>query len=328
MIATPSRRALIAATALAALTPGRARAESGAEEVWTLWPKGPPGGVPPGLVEVVEERSPDTSAFHDRIARHTTRPQLTVVRPIRPNGASLLLIPGGGYRWSVVDKEGLDCARVFAALGVTCFVLRYRLPGDGWRAGPDAPLQDAQRALRLIRARAAAEGLARDRIAVLGASAGGHLAGRLLSHLTPTYAADDAADAEAFRPDLGLLLYPVVTLHPPFAHLGSRTELLGETPPPERLDAYSLERADWTGAPPVWLVHALDDTAVRPENSLALLTALRAAHTPVEAHLFQEGGHGFGVRLIAGRPAERWPELAMAFGRRHGWGGLSRLRSG
>ena len=266
----------------------------------------------------VTERSTDP-AFHDRFAQYTTDPILTVLRPARPNGASLLLIPGGGYKWAVVDKEGLDCARVFAAAGVTCFVLRYRLPGDGWAAGPDAPLQDAQRALRLVRAQAAAHGLDPDRVAVLGASAGGHLAGMLTAREDATYAPVDEADGLSHRADLSILLYPVATMSDPHVHAGSRLELLGPTPTAEAMERYSLERMDWTGRPPTFLLHAIDDEAVPVENSLQLLTTLRAAAVSTEAHLFEEGGHGFGVRLIEGKPAAAWPALALAWAARRGW---------
>jgi len=287
-------------------------------ETIRLWPGAAPGGDRVTVTPQVTERSTDP-AFHDRFARYTTDPILTVLRPERPNGASLLLIPGGGYKWAVVDKEGLDCARVFAEAGVTCFILRYRLPGDGWTAGPDAPLQDSQRALRLVRARAAAHGLDPARVAVLGASAGGHLAGLLTARADAAYAAVDAADAMSHRPDLSILLYPVATMAGPDAHAGSRLELLGPTPTPEAVERYSLERMDWTGRPPVFLLHAMDDDAVPVGNSLRLLATLRAAGVPVEAHLFQEGGHGFGIRLIAGKPAAVWPALALAWAARHGW---------
>jgi acetyl esterase/lipase len=289
-------------------------------ETIRLWPHGAPGGERVTVTPVVTERSNDP-AFHDRFARYTTDPTLTVLRPERPNGASLLLIPGGGYKWAVVDKEGLDCARVFAAAGVTCFVLRYRLPGDGWAAGPDAPLQDAQRALRLVRARATGDGLDPARVAVLGASAGGHLAGMLTARTDQTYAPVDEADAVSMRPDLSILLYPVATMSDPFVHAGSRKEMLGETPSTEAIDRYSLERLDWTGRPPVFLLHAMDDEAVPVENSLSLLPVIRAAGVPVEAHLFQEGGHGFGIRLIADKPAAVWPELVLRWAQRRGWAG-------
>ena len=312
--------AALAATArpVAAMIPVSQNAPADPTETIRLWPGAAPGGERVTVTPRVTERSTDP-AFHDRFAQYTTDPILTVLRPARPNGASLLLIPGGGYKWAVVDKEGLDCARVFAAAGVTCFVLRYRLPGDGWAAGPDAPLQDAQRALRLVRAQAAAHGLDPDRLAVLGASAGGHLAGMLTARQDATYAPVDDADGLSHRPDLSILLYPVATMSDPHVHAGSRLELLGPTPTAEAMERYSLERMDWTGRPPTFLLHAIDDEAVPVENSLQLLTTLRAAAVSTEAHLFEEGGHGFGIRLIEGKPAATWPWLVMAWAARHGW---------
>lgn len=311
LAATPADR-----PALTPLSPDIAATDP--DETIRLWSSAAPGGDRVTVTARVVERSTDP-AFHDRFAQYTLDPILTVMRPARPNGASLLLIPGGGYKWAVVDKEGLDCARAFTAAGVTCFVLRYRLPGDGWAAGPAAPLQDAQRALRLIRQQATAAGLDPARVAVLGASAGGHLAGALTANAGAAYAATDEADALSFRPDLAILLYPVATMVGPFAHAGSRRELLGAEPLPADAERWSLERMDWNGAPPVFLLHAMDDPAVPVENSLQLLAALRAARVPVEVHLFEEGGHGFGVRLIAGKPASAWPELVLAWGARHGW---------
>ena len=321
-----SRRSLLGAAAVTAAAAGVAASPSMAQtiapadptETVHLWPNGAPGGENVTVTPIVPERSTDPS-FHDRYAQYTTDPILTVMRPERPNGAALLLIPGGGYRWAVLDKEGFDVARVFAAAGVTCFVLRYRLPADGWAAGPNAPLQDAQRALRLIRAHAADYGVDPTRIASLGASAGGHLAGLLAARPDATYEAVDAADAVSHRPDLNILLYPVATLADPFAHKGSREHLLGLSPTPEQIAQWSLDRMDWTGVGPTVLIHALDDASVPPENSLQLLTALRASAVVSEAHLFQEGGHGFGIRLIAGKPAAIWPDLVLAFGRRNGW---------
>lgn len=307
-----------ASSAVAQMTPGPALAPPDPSEVWKLWPQGAPGGERVTVTPVVTERSTNP-AFHDRFAQYTTDPILTVMRPITPNGASLILIPGGGYKWSVLDKEGFDVARVFAEAGVTCFVLRYRLPGDGWAAGPEAPLQDAQRAIRMVRSRAAEFGLDPARVAVLGASAGGHLGGWATAARTASYAPVDGHDAASLRPDLSILMYPVATMADPFVHAGSRAELLGPAPKPEQIAAYSLEQMDWSGAPPVWLVHAIDDPAVVVDNSLQLVSALRRAKVAVEAHLYEEGGHGFGVRLIAGKPAETWPSLALRFGRRHGW---------
>ena len=326
---TLDRRTLLGVAALAsapALIPvsASARVQTPAvappdpTEVVQLWPHGAPGGENVTVTAIVPERSTDPT-FHDRFAQYTTDPILTVMRPERPNGAALLLIPGGGYKWSVVDKEGLDVARVFAAAGVTCFVLRYRLPADGWTAGPNAPLQDAQRAMRLIRANAVDHGIDPNRIASFGGSAGGHLAGLLAARRDATYDPVDAADTVAFRPDLNILLYPVITMADPFVHAGSRELLLGANPTPEQIAAWSLERMEWTGVAPTVLIHALDDPSVRVENSLNLLAGLRAATVKTEAHLFQEGGHGFGIRLIAVKPAAVWPDLVQAFGARNGW---------
>lgn len=321
-----NRRGALGLAALAAstasdqvMTPVSSQiAAPGPNETLHLWPQAAPGGEGVTVIPEVTERSTD-SRFHDRIARYTKDPILTVVRPERPNGASLLLIPGGGYKWAVVDKEGLDCARVFAAAGVTCFVLRYRLPGDGWAAGPDAPLQDAQRAMRLIRSYAVAHDLDPFRVGVMGASAGGHLAGLLTARVDATYEPIDDADTVAFRPDLSILLYPVATMTDPHVHSGSRAELLGPNPSPEAISQYSLERMDWTGAPPTFLLHAMDDPAVPVENSLQLLGNLRRSGVAAEAHLFQEGGHGFGIRLIEGRPAAVWPRLVLIWAATHGW---------
>jgi acetyl esterase/lipase len=315
------RRSLLAITPglVAAVSSGRlshASSRPARMDDIHLWPGAAPGGDGVTVTPEVVERSTDP-AFHDRIAKHTRDPLLTVVRPVQPNGVSMLLVPGGGYRWAVVDKEGMDCARVFAAMGYTCYVLRYRLPADGWAAGPDAPLQDAQRALRLVRAHAAGEGRAPDRTVVLGASAGGHLAGLLGARRDATYAPVDAADQHSHRPDGLILLYPVATLTDPHAHAGSRRELLGESPAPDQIAAYSLEQMDWTGAAPTVLLHAMDDDAVPVENSLMLSATLRQAAVPVEVHLFEEGGHGFGIRLIEGRPAAVWPDLVRSWlGRR------------
>jgi len=311
------RRQALGLTALGLISPGLALAGAPEPETLRLWPGTAPGGEGVTVVPEVVERSTDPT-FHDRIAKHTRDPLLTVVRPARSNGVSMLLIPGGGYRWAVVDKEGMDCARVFAAMGYTSYVLRYRLPADGWVAGPDSPLQDAQRALRLVRAHAVAEGRAADRTVVLGASAGGHLAGLLGARSDATYVPVDARDAYSHRPDALILLYPVATLTDPYAHAGSRRELLGESPSPEQISAYSLEQMDWAGAAPTFLLHAMDDTAVPVENSLMLSATLRRAQVPVELHLFEEGGHGFGIRLIEGRPAAVWPDLVQVWLARRG----------
>ena len=214
-----------------------------------------------------------------------------------------------------MDKEGYEAAERFAAAGLTVYVMSYRLPGDHWAAGPDVALQDAQRAMRLIRARAGG-----GPVGVMGFSAGGHVAGMLEEKFDkPAYAPVDDADQLSARPDFAVLMYPVATMRDPYVHAGSRTELLGATPNPADETAYSLEANVRPDEPPTFLVQAIDDNSVPVENSLQLAAALRAAKIPVELHLFEVGGHGFGIRYAIGKPAAAWPDLVLAWLSAHGF---------
>jgi len=286
-------------------------------ETMPLWPGTPPGGDSVHLTLQLLERSPTPDVFHDRFVTDIQAPLLTVFRPDKPNGTALLIAPGGGYRRVVIDKEGFEAAHRFAAQGVTSFVLRYRLPGEGWASGPDVPLQDAQRALRLIRA--GADDFAVTRIGVLGFSAGGHVAASLITGFDrKVYAPLDLADEHSARPDFAGLMYPVISMTPPVAHAGSREKMLGAAATPEQEALYSPDRHVTAATPPTFLALAADDREVPPQNSLDMAAALRAAQVPTEFHMFEEGGHGFGIRLIQGKPAAVWPDLFLAWGRRHG----------
>jgi len=288
-------------------------------ETVALWPATPPGGESVHLTLQLLERSPAPDIFHDRFVTGIAAPLLTVFRPEKPNGTALLIAPGGGYRRVVIDKEGFEAAHRFAAAGATCFVLRYRLPGEGWANGPDVPLQDAQRALRLIRAGADDFAIDRARIGVLGFSAGGHVAASLITGFDrKVYAPVDLADEHSARPDFAGLMYPVIAMTPPVAHAGSREKMFGANPTDEQQAAYSPDRHVTAAAPPTWITLAADDKEVPPQNSLDMAAALRAAAVPTELHMFEEGGHGFGIRLIQGKPAAVWPDLFLAWGRRHG----------
>jgi acetyl esterase/lipase len=323
---TSTRRDLLLTVAGAASLPAVAAAQGGPlsadpAEVIRLWPRTPPGAparLPP---EKVVER-PAAAGLRDRYVEHVAVPTLTVLRPARPNGAAMLIIPGGGYIRVVIDKEGFETGRWLNDRGVTAFVLRYRLPADGWTPRGDAPLQDAQRAVRLIRGRAAEFGLDPKRIGVLGFSAGGHLAASLATrHAAAIYARVDAADALSARPDLAVLGYPVILMQPPAVHSGSRTQLLGHSPSPERLTLATPSLTVAADTPPTLILHAVDDASVPVENATAMFAALRAAKVPAEMHLFQEGGHGFGLRGIAGKPVAAWPDLMLAWANRHGFSG-------
>ena len=245
---------------------------------------------------------------------------MAVFRPARPNGASLLVFPGGGYVRMAIDQEGSEIGRLLAAQGITVFVLFYRLPGEGWRDRANVPLQDAQRAMRLIRSRAARYGLDPERVAAMGFSAGGHLCADLVARFAATtYDPVDAADTLSARPMIAAPIYPVVSMDASVAHMGSREALLGPDPSPDLIVAHSPDRNIRPDSPPCFLCAAEDDKTVPIENSLLLHAALRAASVPVELHLFGEGNHGFGLRGVIGKPAHAWPDLFLAWATSAGW---------
>ena len=315
------RRGALGLAALAAGVASGARALpaglSDPVETIELWPQGAPGMPDTPPVETVVERSTDR-LIADRAVYGIARPRMAVFRPARANGAAVLLMPGGGFKWVVVDKVGYEMARWLAARGFTAFVLFYRLPGEGWAAGPDVALADAQRAMRLIRHRAADFALDPARVAAMGFSAGGHVCADLAARFAmSTYTPVDAADALSARPHSAAPVYPVVSMDPAIAHPGSREKLLGtglrSGPTAAQEAAHSPDRNVPADAPPHFLLHAEDDDVVPVEHTLRLRAALKARNIPVETHLFAAGGHGFGLRKPAGKPVEAWPELWRAW---------------
>jgi acetyl esterase/lipase len=289
-------------------------------ETIDLWPHGAPGMPATPPVETVEERSTDTG-IADRAVHGIVRPRLVVFRAAVPNGTAIMIAPGGGYVRVVIDREGYELARWFAARGTTAFVLFYRLPGDGWAAGPDVSLSDAQRAIRLIRSRAGRYAFDPERVAAMGFSAGGHLCADLVArHDVRTYAKVDMADDLAARPFIAAPIYPVVSMTAPLAHAGSRALLLGKDAPRALEDTHSPHLHIRSGAPPCFLAAAEDDDVVPIDNTVLLRAALKAAKVPVEMHLFESGGHGFGLRRAYGKPCEIWPDLFLGWARTHGFG--------
>ena len=311
----PDRRTLLGGAMLAGAVAGlstavKAQTAPATVEVLPLWPSTPPGAEAVTVTERVSDRAPAAAAARDRAIEHTRNPTLTVVRPANPNGAAILIFPGGAYVRATLDKEGYDVAQWFAARGYTGFVCAYRFPGDGWAAGPDTPLQDAQRAVRLIRSKAADYGLQQNRIAVMGFSAGGHMAASILTRYDDkVYEAVDAVDALPARPDAGCLMYPVISFTPTLMHEGSRRQMIGANPTEEQIDKYSTEKHVTAQTPPTFLCHAADDNGVPWANSIAFFSALKAAKVATEMHLFEKGGHGFGLRGVEGKPAYAWPDL-------------------
>ncbi|MCC6631125.1 MAG: alpha/beta hydrolase [Gammaproteobacteria bacterium] len=268
-------------------------------------------GMPPGAETYAAPQPPRD--WPDSYVRSVSMPELRVFRPARPNGRSLLVMPGGAYWFVSVVNEGADLAPRLTARGYTVFVLTYRLPGEGWAARSDVPLQDAQRAMRLIRSRAADYRIDPSRVGALGFSAGGHLAATLATrHAENAYPEADAIDRLDARPWATGLIYPVISLRDPITHGLSRQLLLGDSPTPEQIDRRSAELHVDASTTPLFLCHAMDDEAVPVENSLRMMAAMRTARRPVEAHLLQEGGHAFGVGR-PGTPSAQWIDLLSAW---------------
>jgi acetyl esterase/lipase len=228
----------------------------------------------------------------------------------KANGAALMICPGGGYGGLAVDHEGKAIADWMNSVGVTAFVLRYRL---GPRYHHPAPLQDVQRAIRIVRTRAAEWKLDPKRIGVIGFSAGGHLASSVSTHFDAgDPAAQDPVDQQSCRPDFAILCYPVITMTEPWMHKGSKRNLLGEDPDPKLADSLSSDKQITAQTPPTFLFHTADDAGVPVENSVHYFLALRKAKVPAEMHLFEHGQHGVG--LAPKDPAlSKWPAICEAW---------------
>ena len=277
------------------------------EQVVTLWPEGVPGARGNGGVERLE----DGRVYN---VQHPTL-IFTPPDPGTATGTAVILCPGGGYVRLAIQNESAKVAQFLHPLGVATFVLKYRMS----EFGHPAPLQDVLRAVRLVRARAREFGVDPTRIGVMGASAGGHVA---LSAATlfdaPEGRTGADLDATSGRPDFVALLYPVVTMEPPFAHGASVRALLGATPAAADVARLSLERQVSPQMPPMFIVHTAEDRSVPLENSLMLVAALRRAGVPTEFHLYERGEHGFGIAPGLG-PTSSWQERLADWMRAHGW---------
>ena len=298
--------ALIADPTVQAAQPDPVDAQ-GVPRIWNevpripLWP-----GKPPESGFVAKPLPADHRAV---FVQNVSQPELRVFLPAKPNGRSLLSIPGGAYRFVSIGNEGVDVARNMTAQGYTVYVLVYRLPGEGWTHRADVPLQDAQRAVRIIRAQAHTRRLDPAAVSVVGFSAGGHLAATLATDFAATVTPRrDSIDDEDSRPACVGLIYPVISHVPGIGHAESSRLLLGTTPDAAAIARRSPAEHVTTTTPPIFLAHALDDPAVPAENSVIMMRAMQAAKHPVEAHFFERGGHGFGTGA-PDLPASAWPDL-------------------
>jgi acetyl esterase/lipase len=268
-----------------------------APTVITLWPEGVPGA-----------RAIGAERLADGKVGNVSEPTVTVYGPAvdKPNGTAVIICPGGGYTRLSAEREGTQYANWLSTLGVTSFVLKYRMA----EFGHPAPMQDVLRAVRMVRSRAAELGVNPARIGVMGSSAGGHLAataGTLFDH--PLGRTGAPLDATSARPDFLMLLYPVITMDGPATHAGSRKALLGAAPSAEAVRLMSVETQVTSATPPTLLIHTQADKTVPVENSILFYQALTRANVPAEMYLFEHGSHGMGMRSGLGTASE-WPRRA------------------
>ncbi|WP_162657900.1 alpha/beta hydrolase [Tuwongella immobilis] len=272
-----------------------------AEEPIPLWPKDVPNETKPVGPEKIDPlKNPRIGSI--QLLTNVDRPTLKLFRPEKPNGTAVIIAPGGGYRILAWDLEGEEVAKWLNSIGVTAFVLKYRVPrrpDEPEGTLPLRPLQDAQRAIRVVRSKAAAFGLKENRIGILGFSAGGNLAARAATNFEQSsYPAIDALDEQSARPDFAVLIYPAYLLNP------EKTAVRKELPISAK-------------TPPMFFAHAMDDP-IESEGSVMLHLALRKAKVGSELHVYSTGGHGFGLRSTDSQ-SMHWPKQCTDWMRAAGW---------
>jgi len=254
-----------------------------------------------------------------------SRPTLTIFLPpgvrsnsphVRGNTPAVVICPGGSYWVNAVNIEGYDEAKVLNSWGVAAFVLTYRIPDSAYCIHPEiAPLQDAQQAILQVRRHASEWHIDPHRVGIMGFSAGGHLASTAGTHFDKVLVPDP--DNISVRPDWMILGYPVISADPRIMHRGSFEKLLGKNAPDSLLRYFSNETRVTDSTPPAFLVHAQDDDGVSPENSILFYRALTAHHIPAELHLYEKGGHGFGLHVAT--KGEQWMDRCRHWMQLNGW---------
>jgi acetyl esterase/lipase len=272
-----------------------------------LWPDGIPGSKTD--LSYVEK----ITITDGRITRceKVVTPDLTVFLPSpeKANGAAVLICPGGGYGVLAFDHEGNAIARWLNDNGIAGIILKYRLPSDQIMIDKSiGPLQDAQEAMRVIRRNAAEWKINPKKIGVIGFSAGGHLASTISTHYAEKVY--DVKDNISAKPDFSLLIYPVISLDTTITHRGTRNNLLGLKPDPKQVQRFSNELQINAETPPAFLVHSSDDKAVPAMNSIVYFRGLQKNNIPAELHIFQKGGHGYGLSPNGGTESS-WPDLCI-----------------
>jgi len=276
----------------------------GQQTILPLWPEKIPNHQAVAEKETVQERD---ILWIEKVQE----PTLAVFLPVKrkATGKAVVACPGGGYQGLAYDWEGIDIAKWLNSRGVAAFVLKYRLPRSASvKIDHLAPLQDAQRAMRMVRSHAEKWNISKDQVGIMGFSAGGHLASTLGTHYDrPNEFEGDTIDELSARPDFMILIYPVITMKSPHTHQGSRDRLLGENPEDSLIDEYSNELHIDPETPPTFIVHSTDDKAVPVENSLYFYQALKEAGVYSEMHIYPKGGHGYALAVGKGY-LQSWPD--------------------
>jgi acetyl esterase/lipase len=253
------------------------------------------GAIPNSKPSQLQEKS-EVAGNGRFLISNVTTPTLTVFLPPadKANGTAVIVVPGGGYRFIAADHEGTAVAKALNEWGVTAFVLKYRLPSDETMTDKTiGPLQDAQRAIQIVREKAKLWQINPKQVGIMGFSAGGHLAGSATVHFDKAFIPNPLKTS--LRPDFAILAYPVISFTDEFAHKGSREQLLGKEPAPDKLKFFSLELQVTKHTPPVFLMHARDDKAVKVQNSEVFAEALEKNRVKHDMYLYEKGGHGFGL---------------------------------
>jgi len=234
----------------------------------------------------------------------------------KATGAAVIIYPGGGYWIVAAGHEGYDVAKKFNEIGVAAFVVKYRIPDSATMINKEiGPLQDAQRAIQLVRENAAEWGIDKNKIGIMGFSAGGHLAATAGTHFSKSYI--DNPKNTSLRPDFLILCYPVISFTDSIGHIGSRDQLLGKNPSQEKIKEYSNELQVTNETPRTFLMHAKDDDGVKVENSLLFAKALSQHRINNERYLYNKGGHGFGLNNPTSKV--QWMDKVQAWMQKNGW---------
>lgn len=283
------------------------------QTVVPLYPNGVPNSKP-----VADTEKSDVDQNGIMRVSNVSIPTLTIYPPSPElaTGAAVIIFPGGGYRILAISHEGSDVAKRFNQMGVTAFVVKYRLPSDETMLNKEiGPVQDAQRAIQLVRENAKEWHVDPNRVGIIGFSAGGHLASTAGTHFDHHYI--DVKKRTNLRPDFMILVYPVISFADSIAHMGSRENLLGQHPSPEKIKEYSNELQVTKKTPPTYIIHAEDDKSVKIQNALLFATGLQKNKVPFNFHFYEKGGHGFGMN----NPTSdvKWMDLVQVWMRDNGW---------